>query len=188
MMSVNISALGNLAPSEPLDLDTYVDAKPFQLARAGVYQFRAPTFSDASFGATRAGNLSATLDPTIVGPTNEGVVVRFCKVSAKTFERSGKQVSYAGDYLRACGIRGEVPADPQELANLIASTSGALWEGQLDWEAGKGDFRVKGMRNFPKDASGEPQSWVEHPTLTDDNGAPLRLRANLVVTRFIPKA
>jgi len=189
-MSVDISALGQLAPSEAMDLDRYKSASggAFQMPKAGEYVLRAPDqFTAENFTATRAGNLQAQIDPTITGPTNEGFQLRRQKFSAKTFDRDGQTVSYLGDYLKACGVTGEVPSDPADLANAIANTAGRTYRAYCDWEANhyQTGFSVKGMRNFPKDANGEYQSWVMHPTEKDADGSPLRLRCNLVIKRFI---
>lgn len=184
----DISALGVLEPAAPLDLNQYKSATGFQMPKAGRYTLRSrDSFDATAFSRTRAGQLQADIAPTIVGPTNEGQQIRFCKVSAKTFERSGQQVSYIGDYLKACGVTGEVPADPQEIANLVESTAGRVFEADLDWEANHypTGFQVKGMRNFPSDGNGGFQSWVTHPTEKDADGSPLRLRANLTIRRYI---
>ena len=190
MSNADISSLGNLNSAEPLDLDLYKDASAgFDLPKAGIYTLRAPdSFPSTSFGATRNNDLSAQIDPTIVGPTNEGFNIRFTKVSAKAFKRSGVTVSQIGDYLRACGRTGAVPAEPQALADAIAETAGRVYQAELDWRAYNKNtgFQVEGMKNFPKTATGEPQSWIEDPTDKDENGAPVRLRANLSVRRYLP--
>jgi len=185
----NISSLGNLVSTDSLDLDDYKESTPtpFRMARAGRYTLRAPEFTDEAFTSTRENYLQARIDPTIVGPTNEGTQIRYSNVSAKTFERDGAQVSFAGLYLRACGHKGPIPGDPQALADLIASTSNQTYDAQLDWEANHRatGFKVKGMKNFPKGADGEYQSWVDHPTEKGADGQPLRVWANLVIKRFI---
>jgi hypothetical protein len=43
------------------------------------------------------------------------------------------------------------------------------------------------MERFPKLADGSYQSWVEDPTLKDENGNPVKVRANIIVDRFIPQ-
>lgn len=192
-MTVNISSLGNLASAEPLDLDLYEDAKEvrFELPKTGRYQVRAPdSFPETAFGATKAGFLSATIDPEVTGPTNAGFRLRFTRISAKTYERGGKRVSQVGDYLRACGVTGTIPAAPQAIADAIAATAGRTYEVELDWEVNHfaSEFQLKGMRNFPTLPDGSHQSWVEHPTERASDGTPLRLRANLVVRRFVPAA
>jgi hypothetical protein len=187
----DISALGTLVTAEPVDLDNYKDQRgPARgLPKAGVYTVRAPeSFPAEAFGATQKGYLKIQVDPTIVGPTNEGYTIRYTSISAKPFDRDGSQVSQVGDYLRGLGIRAKITGDPQELADLVESTAGATYEVYADWVAehrGSG-FKLKGMKNFPTDAAGEPQSWIEHPSEKDAEGHPLRLRANLVVSRFIP--
>lgn len=185
---IDISALGQLQPSEPLDLNLYKSASSgFQLPKAGEYFLRAPEFSAENFSKTRAGNLLVQIDPTIVGPSNEGFELRRQRFSAKTFDRDGAQVSYLGDYLKACGFTGEVPGDAQLLADLVATTSGLVYNAYCDWEANHYAtmYSVKGMTRFPSDGNGGYQSWTTHPTEKDADGSPLRLRANLGIKRFI---
>lgn len=188
MSRVDISALGNLQPAESLDMEMYKSASGgFQLPKAGEYIMRAPDFTAENFTATKAGLLKADLSPTIVGPSNEGFQLRRQSFSAKVFERDGAKASYIGDYLKACGVRGTVSADPQELADAIAGTSGTAYRAYVDWEANhySSGFSVKGMKNFPSDGNGGHQQWVVHPTEKDADGSPLRLRANLSIKRFI---
>lgn len=186
----DISSLGTLNSTTALDLDTYKPAAAgFQLPRAGRYTARAPeSFSDADFSKTKKDFLLATVNPTIVGPTNEGFQIRYCRISAKTYDRKGETVSQLGDYLKACGMTGEVPSMPQAQADAVERTAGATYEVDIDWEARhwQSGFEVKGMSNFPSDGNGGKQQWVTHPTEKDAEGNPLRLRANLVVKRFIP--
>lgn len=190
-MSVNISALGNLVAAEPLDLDTYNDVKDrprFQLPRKGRYMLRAPeSFPETAFGTTKAGHLKAQIDPTIVGPTNEGFGLRFISISAKPYERSGGKVSQFGDYLRSCGRKGALPGDPQTLADAIAATAGQTFYADIDWKAYNGvtGMEVRGMENFPTDDEGNPQSWIEDPNDVDADGNAKRLRANLEIRRYI---
>lgn len=188
----DLSALGELKSLDPMDLTTYVDSKAstFQLPKAGTYTLMAAdSFPPAAWSRTKAGSLSATIDPTIVGPTNEGFQLRFTKVSAKEFKRSGESVSQAGDYLRACGITGKV-TNEQELADLIESTAGTVFEAVLDWRVynKNSGFSLEGMTRFPKNDDGTYQSWVADPTAKDENGLPQRVRANVNIVRFIPRA
>jgi hypothetical protein len=191
----DISMLGNLNPVDTLSGDTYKTTKAgstFQLPRAGRYTLRSPEFTAASFGKTNNGDLKIDLAPTIVGPSNENFQIRYAEVSAKPFDRDGGKVSMIGDYLRSVGYTGDIPGDPQALANLVESTAGATYEAIVDWRASKGrDFEIKGMKNFPVLANGDFQSWVNHPTekTTDENGKeqPLRVWARPRIVKFIPK-
>ena len=183
----DISALGQLNSSEPLDLDQYADAKEstFQLPKKGRYTVRAPeTFS---FGKTKNGDLSAQVDPTIVSGPHENFTIRFVKASAKPFVRSGQKVSQVGDYLRACGVRGEIPASPQAIADAVEQTANTVYEIDLDWRAYNTTtgFSLEGMEKFPSDGNGGHQSWVVDPNDTDESGNPKRVRANLNVVRFV---
>jgi len=187
MGSVDISALGDLNSSQPLDLDMYVTAKEgFQLPRKGRYVVRAP--ESFTFGRTKNGDLSATVNPTIVGPTNEGFELRYTNVSAKNFKRSGEEVSQLGDYLKACGLTGKVPGDPQGMADAVAATAGATYQVDLDWRAYNKNtgFTVRGMDSFPRDAAGNPQPYViDEGDIDPDTNEPRRLRANVQVERYI---
>ncbi len=188
----DLSALGELKTLDPMDLTTYVDSKvsTFQLPKAGTYTLMAPdSFPPASWTRTKAGSLSATIDPTIVGPAHEGFQLRFTKVSAKEFKRGGETVSQAGDYLRACGVTGKV-TNEQELADAIESTAGNVYEADLDWRAynKNSGFSLEGMTRFPKNDDGTYQSWVGDPTAKDENGLPQKVRANIIIRRFVPKA
>jgi len=189
----DISSLSGLNSAEPLDLDIYTDAKEgFQLPKKGRYVVRAPESFDASaFGATKAGFLKATVDPTVVGPTAEGFKLRFTSVSAKPFQRGKTMVSQLGDYLRACGVRGQIPGDPQGMADAVERTAGATYQVDLDWRAYNKNtgYAVNGMDNFPKDANGEPLSYViDEEDIDPDTNEPRRLRANLQVVRYVPAA
>lgn len=186
----DISGLGELRPVEQLDLANYKDNREstFQLPKKGRYVVQAPSeFPASAFTRTKkTGALSAQVDPKIVGPTNEGFQIRFQKVSATTWLRDGVKVSQIGDYLRACGFSGSLK-DEQEQANAIEGTANTVYQADLDWRAyDKAGFSIEGMEKFPKLADGTYQSWVPSPTLKDEDGEPLRLRANLFVSRFVP--
>lgn len=188
----DISHLGGLNPIEPLDLDIYADNKEsnFQLPRAGRYTLRvAPEFPQSAFGATKAGALSITVDPTIVGPTNEGFTIRFTKVSAKQFKRGQGTASQAGDFLRACGLRGKYSSN-EAIADAVSQTANRLFEADLDWRAYNKNtgFSVEGMSRFPSDGNGGHLSYFLDPTEKDESGEAVKLRANLVVSRYVPAA
>lgn len=190
MATADISALGNLEPVQELDLETYADTSGFRLPRAGEYTLRAPeTIGAEAFSKSQAGYLTARVDPTIVGPTNEGFEIRFVRISAKPYENKGSMISQAALYLRACGVK-RTPGTNQEIADAIASTAGKTYPAYLDWEVRyQGVTLKKGMKNFPSDGKGGYQSWIEHPSETNpETGEPLRLRANLVVSRFLSAA
>lgn len=186
----DISTLGNMQPVEPLDLDTYADNKEsnFSLPSKGRYTVRAPeSFASTAFGRTKAGSLSAQVDPVIVGPTSEGYVLRFTKVSAKPFKRQGITVSQLGDYLRAVGIKGRL-TDEQAQADAVEQTANAIYQVDVDWRAYNKNtgFSVEGMERFPSDGNGGHLPVYEDPIDKDEEGKPVRLRANLTVTRYIP--
>lgn len=186
----DISTLAGLAPVEQLDLDNYAvnTRKSFQLPKRGVYTLQAPqAFPEGTFGVSRAGALTAQIDPTIVGPTNEGFTLRYIKVSGKVYKRDGQNVSQIGDYLKAVGVTG-VFATPQDLADAVELTAGATYQAELDWRAygANGLVDIEGQSNFPVDpVSGERQSWVAHPTEKNEDGTPKRVFANLFIRNFI---
>lgn len=191
----DLSHLGGLNPIETLDLSNYADNKEstFRLPAKGRYTLQSPdSFPEAAFGRTKAGALSVQIDPTIVGPTNEGFTVRFTKISNKTFERGGQKVSQVGDYLRACGFKGTLKTE-SDVVNAIETTAGCVYEAKLDWRAynKRTGWSIEGMERFPKLADGSHQSWIVDPSeegKTDENGRPLRVLANLQVAfgGFIP--
>jgi len=189
----DLSSLGGLQPVDLLDLNDgiYADVKEstFRLPTAGRYTLRTTeSFPQAAFGRTKAGALSIQIDPTIVGPTNENFTVRFTKVSAKQFERGGQRVSQLGDYLRAVGFKGTL-RDEQAQADAVESTAGSIFEAQLDWRAYNKNtgFSLEGMSRFPKNADGTYQSYVNDPVEKDEKGEPVKVRANLIVSKYIPK-
>jgi len=180
-----------LNSSEPIDLDKYEApsaGRPFP--RKGRYVVRAADITSESFGQSQAGYLTVQIDPTIVGPTDEGYQIRYVKQSAKTFTRgkSNTPVSQMGDFLLACGHKGAVPSDPAELANLVSTMSGTVFQADVDWRAynKNNGFSLEGMEKFPKDVDGEYLPWVEDPSDIDaETGNPRRLRANLNVNRCV---
>ena len=192
-MAVDISSLG-AQTTQPLDLSIYPEArKRSGLPRAGTYTVQAPeVFTEESFRtAASSGNLSARVDPTIVGPSNEGYNIRYVNVSATVYQtRDGKDTSQIGQYLQAFGVKEELTGDPQQAANLVTETAGKTAQVYADWvaEHRPTGYKLRGMKNFPTDAAGAPQSCVEHPdeTVVDAEGNRLRLRANLEVRRWIP--
>ena len=194
--TIDISSLGNLQPTTPIDLSVVPEnpKKAFTFPRAGRYVVRAPeNITAENFSSTKAGNLSARVDPTIVGPTNEGYDIRFTNLSAKVYTdpRTSTETSQVAQYLQAFGITDKLDGTPEQAANLIASTAGKTAEVWADWvaEHRASGFKLRGMRNFPADGQGGFQSFVEHPdaSVTDADGNRLRLRANLVVSRWLPK-
>ena len=191
-MSADISALGQLEPSEPLDIDLYVESSQKRsFPVKGRYTLRAP--EQFVFGKTKAGNLSAQVDPTIVGPTNEGFPLKYQRVSAKVWKtKSGLPTSQVGQYLAATGRKGSVGADPQELADAIEQTANLTYEAYIDWRLyaqGQGqdgqDLVMEGMENFPSNGNGGYIPYIDSPTQKDENGRPVRLWANLIISRFI---
>ena len=185
----DISALGELRPVEQLDLANYADNKEFaSLPKAGRYTVQSPdSFSSASFSRTRNGDLSAQVDPTIVGPTNAGFKLRFVKVSAKPFQRGGVTVSQLGDYLRATGFRGRLTSE-QAQADAVESTVNSTYQVDIDWRAYNKDtgYSLEGMDRFPSDGNGGHLPFCEDPNAKDEHGNPVRLRANVNVTRYVP--
>ena len=188
----DISSLTNLQSAEPLDWDQYADAKEASPPPPkGRYVVRAP--SQFTFGSTAAGFLSAQIDPTVAGPSNEGYTFRFTKVSAKPFKRGAVTVSQLGDYLRAAGSQAR-PRTPQEQADAVEATAGATFQVDADWEAYDKETKwsLKGMEKFPKLPDGSHEPWI---TLDGKDGRPeskdpesgeyRRIRANAKVDRYV---
>ena len=180
----------NIAPSEPVNLDSYkLGGAGRKFPGKGRYQLRAvESFTAESFGSNRDKTaLTVQIDPTIVGPTNEGYQLRFTRVSGKTYKRGNDTVSQLGDYLKACGFTGTVPGDPQAQADLVEQTAGRVFEADLDWRAWDKSTgqTIKGMQNFPKNEDGSHVPYVVSETDVDEDGNPRKIWANLEIVRFI---
>src|SRR3990167_3683981 len=127
-MAADISNF-NILPSEALDFETYKlagEGRPFP--PRGRYTLRAPdSFPQEAFKPNKKNDaLTVQIDPTIVGPTGEGRVLKFTRISAKTFKRGLSTASQLGDYLVACGRSGTLSGDPQEQANAADRKSTRL--------------------------------------------------------------
>lgn len=196
----DLNSLSGLRPVETLDTAQYnvqTARTPFRLPTAGEYTLRAA--DEFTYGvAQSSGATTVQLDPTIVDGEFEGIQVRFTKPSAKVFDRADRvtkrvqKASMLADFLISVGYQGEIPGDDEGIKALVSQYQGATFRAYLDWEAKHtaSGFKVKGMRNFPKNPDGSYQSWVVHPTeVTVDPATgekkPLRLRANLVLRSYI---
>lgn len=195
----DISQLGNLQTTEPLDLAVYNgtrQAKPFP--PKGRYTARTPeSFPAEAFGKSNTGFLTIDVSPTIVGGEYDGFKLNFTKVSTKTWtNKDGKAESQFGRYLVACGITGDVPTSPQEQADLVERTANTLISIDVDWYARNrvAGFQVKGMENFPTKEDGSHSRRVEVKTadgkavLDPVTGEPVVAFAYLEVVRFAPAA
>ncbi len=184
----DLTHLGTINPVEALDMTNYTVNKEntFRLPPAGVYTLMAPdSFPQAAFSRTKGNSLQVQIDPTIVGPTHEGTLVRFVKVSAKPFKRGDQTASVVGDYLAAHGFNGTL-SNEQEIADAVEATAGQTYEAKLDWRAynTRTKFTLEGMTRFPKLADGSYQSWIIDPAeegLKDDQGRQRRVFANLTI-------
>lgn len=189
----------DIAPSEPLSLDDYSsigggDKPARKFPNKGRYTLRVTDrFSEESFQPNKANTaLTFALDPTIVGPTNEGYQLKFSsgKVSAKVYQRKGRSVSQLGDFLLAVGVTGQVPGDAQGQADLVESTAGMTFDAQLDWKAydRTTGASVVGMENFPSDGQGGHLPYLLSATELDDKDQPKKIWANLEIKFFIPRS
>ena len=190
----NIAEL-NLAPNEPLNLDDYATVGGggnSKFPRKGQYTLRAAdAFPQEAFGTSKAGALTVQIDPTIVGPTNEGKTLKFTRISAKTYQRKGKSVSKVGDYLKACGVSGNLN-NAQAIADAVETTAGEIFEAGIDWraygkEADGTVVELEGMENFPTREDGSFIPYVESKTLTNEDGTAKKFWANLEITYFVPR-
>jgi len=189
----SIAELGNLNSTDPIDLDVYPETKDktFGIPPRGEYVVMAPDeFPDEAFGATAQNYLKAQVDPTIVGPTNEGYTIRFTRLSAKPWERDGVIMSQISQYLQACGFKGACPGDPSGLVDAIRQTAGTTYKVYGDWRAynKRTGQEIKGMKNFPLLPNGEHQAWVDDEEDLDEQGRPKRIWANFEVRRFLPES
>lgn len=190
--------------NDELDLDLYPESRDFaEVPPKGRYTVQAPsTFPPVK--ANNSGNLSAQIDPTIVGPTGEGTTIKFDRVSAKVFRRRDGNASQLGDYLKACGVGGKLDSSNEEAINeKLAQTANAVYQVDVDWRAYRKradgtSFVVEGMERFPLGKDGRPRPWIDDKDeiQKDENGVELKkddgspryavARANLVVTRRLP--
>lgn len=186
----------NIAPAEPLNLDTDYPTvggkKERKFPNKGRYTLRTTdSFTEESFAPNKANTaLTFAINPTIVGPTNEGYQLKFNsgRISGKVYARKGKQASQLGDYLKACGVTGVVPGDPQAQADLVESTAGMSFEAGLDWRAydKSTGSSVEGMENFPADGQGGYLPYILSEAELDDEGNPKRIWANVEIVYFVP--
>lgn len=189
----DISGLQNLQAGEPLDWDQYPDAQEAPNPPGkGRYIVQAP--SSFTFGSTKAGFLSAQIDPVIVGPSEagKGYVCRFTKISAKPFNRGKLKVSQLGDYLRATlGAAAPRPSSPQEQAEAVEQTANRTYQIDGDVEAyckgcqrtiAKGEAAVRARAG---QADGPVPAWVPCDQCKDEHGDPQNARVNFKVDRFI---
>ena len=192
----DISSLSNLQSTEPLDLPVYQSARasrPFP--KAGRYTARVrENFPAEAFGESKAGYLTVSVDPTIVGGEYDGYCVNFTKLSAKTWKnREGLSESQLGRYLKACGSNAVVGGTPQEQADAAETTANQLITIDVDWiaQSRANNFELKGMKNFPLGEDGQPTRFLKldgtsgRPLVKDPiTMEPLTVRAYLEVTRF----
>ena len=156
----------------------------------GRYTLRtAESFPAEAFGTSRAGALTVQIDPTIVGPNSEGRILKYTRISGKSFKRGATSVSQIGDYLKSVGVTGTF-GNWQQLADAVEQTAGRIFEADLDWRAyDKSTGRtIEGMESFPSDGNGGHVPYVLSETEKDEEGNFKRIWANLEVTRFIPLA
>lgn len=187
----------NIAPTEAVDISVAYPGKAAgrRFPNKGWYTLRTTdAFTSESFVPNKANTaLTFQIDPTIVGPTNEGYQLKFSsgRISAKTYartDRSGKSVtvSQLSDYLKAAGFTGVVPGDEQSQADLVEQQAGSTFDALLDWRAWDPSTQkeVKGMENFPSDGNGGYIPYLLSESQTDDEGNPKRIWANLEIVRF----
>lgn len=173
--------------------------KTFQLLPAGVYTLRAPeNFPSEAFTRSQNGSLQVAIDPIVAEGPSEGTVIKYTRISAKSFDRGGKKASQVGDYLVACGWQGSL-SDEQSIADAVESTAGRAYQAKLDWRAynKRTGYKLSGMSKFPKLADGTFQSYFIDPAEVDveaskvagklvgrkdpDTGKELRVYANLEI-------
>jgi hypothetical protein len=171
----------------------------------GKYTLQVPTdlTPEFAFGATKAGNLSVTVDPVIVGPTNEGFQIRYQKLSAKTFPETvgrgsaneqQRMTSQIARFLAACGDYRSLTGDPAQAGQAVIEQAGKTFDALVDWRAynKRTGEAVSGMENFPKNSYGEPTPWIEdaedlQPDPKTGEMKPRRYRANLEIVRYLPR-
>lgn len=201
----DISALGNLKPQDPVNLDgiTLSTGKGKPFPQRGRYTFRVrPDFPKEAFGESKAsGSLTVQIDPIIVGGPSDGFQCRFVKVSNKAYKQGTETVSRLGLFLKACGLNGDMTGDPQSDADKAEQSANLTFDGYLDWRLwarGEGrnsdgtpngtDLILDGMEEFPKDDNGKHVPYIPSVTKTNEDGEPVMLRASVEITRYFAPA
>lgn len=176
-------------PDESVDIDhdNYVDPSEFGPPIApGIY---ALTAGAPDFVLSAEGWPQATFTHTVAGGDEDGKEIRFDRISTKPFERSGVQVSFAQDFLRACGDTSR-PSTKKEYAEALAAQEGRPFKASVDWEGycKLCETAIKGQREFPQDENDVHQSRIPCPSgCTDpENGEPATVYANARIQRYIP--
>lgn len=206
MSSVDISALGKLTPSQPLDFSTYpqTPAKStgpkFTLAPAAEYDLRivTPLVVGETLKASKTGNLNFKFDAEIIGGPHAGQKVRFQNASASVWERDGVQQSMLGNLVMALG-GAEFPGvgadgDPTPQVNALQAVINNPFRAYVTWFAEDRKFgtglKVKGMKNFPTvtDETGATvhQSFIPIDGQKNEKGQDARLYANLEIGNYVP--
>jgi len=192
----DLTALGNLQSSEPLDLPLYAASKAMKpFPKAGRYTARVPeAFPAESFGESQAGFLTVDVSPTIVGGDHDGYKINYTKVSAKSWKnKAGVNESQLGRYLKACKLEETLDGSPQAQADAAERTANTLVDIDVDWVARYRpvNFELRGMTRFPSDGNGGYSRIVKldglngRPTVIDPiTLEPIEIRAFLEVTRF----
>ena len=197
---MNMASIGdfNIAPTDTVDIASTYPAKAAgsRFPAKGWYTLRTTSeFTSESFVPNKANTaLTFQINPTVVGPTNEGYQLKFNsgRISAKTYQRtdrkSGKSstVSQLSDFLKAVGYNGTVPGDAQGQADIVEMQAGKTFDALLDWRAydPATQTEVSGMENFPADGNGGHLPYLLSESQTDDQGNPKKIWANLEIKRF----
>ena len=188
----------SIAPTEAVDIAATYPARTGgrKFPNKGWFTLRVTdNFTSESFKPNKANTaLTFQIDPTIVGPSNEGYQLKFNsgRISAKTYQRTdkgtgeSKTVSQLSDFLRAAGYSGVVPGDSQEQANLVEQQAGKTFDALLDWRAYDPSTgrEVAGMENFPSDGNGGYRPYLESDTQTDEQGRAKKIWAALEIRSF----
>lgn len=199
MSSVDISALGNLTPSQPLDFSKYPAPKAktsgFTLAPAAEYNLRLITpVTNETLTKSQEGHLKFRFDAEIADGPYAGQKVRFQTASASVWTRDGVEQSFLGNLVMAAGGDsfpgiGE-DGDPTPQVRAVEAIQGKVFRAYVTWLAkdrkyGSGT-EIKGMKNFPIGEGGQPQSWFPVAGAVDDKGRPARVYANLEISNYVP--
>ena len=172
-----------------IDHENYVDPSEISPPMpAGIYTLRA---GKPDYDVGGEGFPVAIFDHAVEGGPEEGKQVRFDRISTKPFLRRGITVSFALDFLRACGDASR-PKTKRETLECLGAQEGKLFKAQVDWEAycKSCENSIKGMRDFPfvEGSETEHQSRIECPTAgcTNEKGEPNLIYGNARIQRYIP--
>ncbi len=162
--------------------------------KAITYTGQLPPITDKDMGETKYDDppyREYTIDPIVItrsGPNVDGYVIRFTRVSTKSFinRKTGEPLgrSSASNLLQSAQIQGKPQSNP-EFDGAMKQAGGRTVNFTVDWYGKAKDTgeKVRGYANFPDDPDrpGQKKAILKAgDTYLDENGAPQTLRAEVL--------